>query len=138
MPESVKEEAYRFFGRDDVDIFWVPSSGSFADATFNTVSKVNGSPTSVKFSKIIGKGAFKTTYVAISGPNSNKVRQIIKDAMTDQTTKLSHLILLYIGEPLELEDIQKQAADLRIRFHYIAKMPGVLSGKVPEPATPEQ
>lgn len=136
MPESIKEEAYRFFGRDDVDIFWVPSSGSFADATFNTVSKVNGTPTSVKFSELIRKGAFKPIYVTISGPNSAKVRQVIKDAMDEQTTKLSRLTLLYIGEPLELEPLQKQATDLGIRFHYIAKMPGVLSGKVAEPVTP--
>lgn len=136
MPQSVKEEAYRFFGHSDVEIFWVTSSGSIADATFNTVSKVNGSGTSIKFSQLIGKGAFKATYVAISGPNSAKVRRVIKDALDEQTTKLSRLTLLYIGEPLELDDIQKQATDMGIRFHYIAKMPGVLSGKVPEPGAP--
>ncbi len=137
MPPSVKEDAYRFFGHDEVEIFWIPSSGSLADATFNTVSKANGSTTSLNLAKLMGKGAFKPMYIAISGPNSAKVRRVIKDAFEEQTTKLGRLTLLYIGEPQDLEGIEKQATELGVRFHYIAKMPGVLSGKVPEPAKPE-
>lgn len=137
MPPSVKEDALRFFGRDDVEIFWVPSSGSLADATFNTVSKANGSNTSLRLAKLMGKGAFKPTFVAVSGPNGAKVRRVMKDAFEEQTTKLNRLMLLYIGEPQDLEELEKQAVELGIRFHYIAKMPGVLSGKVKEPANPE-
>lgn len=137
MPPSVKEDAYRFFGHDEVEICWITSKGAFADSTFNTVSKVNGSTTALDLAKLMGKGAFKTTCVAVSGPNSAKVRRVIKDAFDEQTTKLQRLTLLYIGEPAELDEIEKQAVELGIRFHYIAKMPGVLSGKVQEPAAPQ-
>lgn len=134
MPPSVREDAYRFFKHSNVEIFWVPSSGSFADSTFNAVSTTAPSKTAMTLSRIMAKGALKQVDIAISGPNGSKVRRVIKDAFKEQVTRLPKLYVLYIGEPVELEELEKLASELNVRFYYIAKAPGELAGNAPKPS----
>ncbi len=134
MPPSVKDDAYLFFRHNNVELFWVPSSGSFADSTFTTISKTAPSQTSMRLSKIMARGGLKQVDLAISGPNSAKVRRVIKDAFKEQVTRLPKLYILYIGEPQEMDELEKMATELNVRFYYIAKAPGELGGKVPKPA----
>lgn len=132
MPPSVKDDAYLFFQHNNVELFWVPSSGSFADSTFNAVSTTAPSQTAMTLSRIMAKGGLKQVDLAISGPNSEKVRRVIKDAFKEQITRLPKLYVLYIGEPTELEEIEKLAKELNVRFYYIAKPQSELGGKAPK------
>jgi len=134
MPPSVKDDAYQFFKHNNVELFWVPSSGSFADSTFNAVSKTAPSQLAMTLSRIMARGGLKQVDIAISGPNSEKVRRVIRDAFKEQVTRLPKLYVLYIGEPQELDELEKLATELNVRFYYIAKAPGELGGKVPKPA----
>jgi predicted small lipoprotein YifL len=134
MPPSVKDDAYVFFQRNDVELFWVPSSGSFADSTFNAVSTTAPSQMAMRLSKIMARGGVRPVDIAISGPNGAKVRRIIKDAFNEQITRLPKLHLLYIGEPVELEELEKMAKDLNVRFFYLAKPAAELGGKPSKPS----
>lgn len=134
MPPAVRDDAYTFFHHNNVELFWVPSSGSFADSTFNTLSAAAPSQTAMNLSRIMARGGLRQVDIAISGPNSAKVRRVIKDAFKEQVTRLPKLYILYIGEPQELDELEKMATELNVRFYYIAKMPGELGGKVPKPA----
>jgi hypothetical protein len=133
MPPSVKDDAYEFFGHSNVELFWVPSSGSFADSSFNTISKTAPSQTAMNLSRIMAKGGLRQVDIAIAGPNSAKVRRVIKDAFAEQVTRLPKLYILYIGEPVELEELEKTATELNVRFLVKAKSPGELGGKVKQP-----
>lgn len=134
MPPSVRDEAYNFFHHTEVELFWVPSSGSFADSTFNTFSKAAPSQTAMRLADLMERGGLKQTDIAISGPNSAKVRRVIMDAFKEQVTRLPKLYILYIGDPTDMEEVEKMATELNVRFYYVAKMPGELGGKVPAPA----
>jgi hypothetical protein len=130
MPPSVKDDAYEFFGHTNVELFWVPSSGSFADSSFNTISKTAPSQMAMDLSRIMAKGGLRQVDIAIAGPNSAKVRRVIKDAFAEQVTRLPKLYILYIGEPLELEELEKTAIELNVHFRVKATSPGELGGKV--------
>jgi len=134
MPSAVRDDAYGFFRHNNVELFWVTSSGSFADSTFNKLSVAAPSQTAMTLSRIMARGGLRQTDIAISGPNSAKVRRVIKDAFKEQVTRLPKLYILYIGEPQELDELEKMATELNVRFYSIAKMPGELGGKVPKPA----
>lgn len=130
-PEWFREEACQFFGHNNVELFWVTSSGSMADSTFNALSGMTPSKTAMRLSEIMARGGLKQVDLAVSGPNSAKVRRVIMDAFDEQVTRLPKLYILYLGDPKEVAELEKKAVAANVRLYHIDKTAAELTSKGP-------
>ncbi len=83
---------------DEFDIFYVPSSGGIADATFVSLSKGSPSGMSQQLAETLGQATDKDVSIVVGGPNSAKTRVVVEGALQVLSGQdLTHLKLMFVG-----------------------------------------
>ena len=99
-------------------LFYIPSSGEIADATFITVSKTRG-PSSIakQLSKILRSAENSSSSLAVSGPSDAKTAQVLTDAIRLlRGAKLDHVAIIFVGSKASASDVEAQVTSTGAKF----------------------
>lgn len=116
---AASEFGSRFF------VFYVPSSGALADATFVSMSKSSGPSAMAKqLAKIINNHQDAALNLCVGGPNADKSAQVTRDAL--RLVLAGHgpqLHLLYVGDAKHVPKIKDLVHALNGKFRFMANPP---------------
>lgn len=83
----------------DFSVFMVPSSGTVADETFISASKLEPSEMSKQLSQLFATSETQEVKIVVGGPNSTKTTAVVVGAATLLEGKsFEHLSVLFVGE----------------------------------------
>ena len=111
--------ATRATGVSNPHLYWVPSSGAIADATFVTMSKAAPSRMAHDLASMFKTVGANLGSVVVSGPGSRKAGQVCADALRLQTNPLPGLTVVFIGTAEDAEAARQAAAKAQCRFHHV-------------------
>lgn len=103
------------------NFFYVPSSGAIADQAFIAISKTKG-PSSIakQLEKGISHSDTEPLVVAVSGPSTEKTRQVIQDAIKSSGKKsLPKLTLIFVGNDDGAKTLDAGLTAVEAAFVYV-------------------
>lgn len=100
-------------------VYWVPSSGFMADATFVGMSKAAPSRMAQHLASLLREAGDRGETVVVAGPGSLKAGQVCADALRLQPRPLPKLTLVFIGSAKDGAAVSQASAKVRCRFHHV-------------------
>jgi len=102
-------------------LYYVPSSGSIADATFIALSKSSGtSSTAEDLSVKLKQAAVSKKPVSVGGPNPQKTAEVILNAANlCGENDLSGLTLLYVGSSKYSAIINEAVSNKGVKYQFV-------------------
>ncbi|MBI2211969.1 MAG: hypothetical protein HYU47_15455 [Deltaproteobacteria bacterium] len=119
--EALLKESRAVFGEKEQSfLFYVPSSGPIADATFIALSHTTGpSAMAQEIAKLLARGESGELRLAIAGDNSAKTQRVVLDALKlNEGKKLKGLELLLIGSSDIRNSLQEATEKLGGTFYF--------------------
>lgn len=118
-PQDAARMATRVTGNSKPEVYWVPSSGFAADATFVALSKAAPSRMAHDLADFFRKSGDSERTVVVTGEGSRKAGQVCADALGLQNSPLSRLTVVFIGSAEDGLKASQAAAKAQCRFHHL-------------------
>lgn len=118
-PQDAARMATQVSGNSNPEVYWVPSSGFTADATFVAMSKGAPSRMAHDLADFFRKSGDLERTVVVCGPGSRKAGQVCADALRLQSSPLPHLTVVFIGSAEDSLKASQAATKAQCRFHHL-------------------
>lgn len=118
-PEQAAALAARETGATNAEVYWVPSSGFTADATFVAMSKAAPSRMAHDLANFFKTAAADGKTVIVTGEGSRKAGQVCADALRLQTSPQPGLTVVFVGSAEDAEAARQASAKIQSRFKHV-------------------